>query len=79
MNQKYTNNAVFGYSQVLDENLTWLIQMTEESKCYQKNLLPIHAHAHNEPQILFIMSQKQCIQNPIDYKFWQRQLTYFTH
>ena len=40
MNQKYTNDAMFCYYKVLDENLAWLTKMTEESKFHQKNFTP---------------------------------------
>ena len=40
MNQKYANNAMFCYYKVLDENFARLTQMTEESKCSQKNFTP---------------------------------------
>ena len=33
MDQKYTNDAMFYYYKDLDENLAWLTQNTEESKC----------------------------------------------
>ena len=33
MDQKYTNDAMFYYYKDLDENLAWLTQKTEESKC----------------------------------------------
>ena len=38
MNQKYANDAMFFYYKVLDKNLAWFTQITEESKCNQKTL-----------------------------------------
>ena len=37
MNQEYTNDTMFWYYKVFDENLTWLTQKTEESKCNKTN------------------------------------------
>ena len=37
MNQKYKNDTVFYYYKVLDDNLVWLTQKTEESKCNKTN------------------------------------------
>ena len=37
MNQKYTNDTMFQYYKDLDENLAWLNQKTEESKCNKAN------------------------------------------
>ena len=37
MNQKYSNDIMFQYYKDLDENLAWLTQKTEESKCSKAN------------------------------------------
>ena len=37
MDQKYKNVAMFWYYKDLDENLAWLTQKTEESKCNKGN------------------------------------------
>ena len=50
MNQKYANDAMFFYYKVLDENLAWLTQITEESKCNQKTLSHTHTHTHTHTQ-----------------------------
>ena len=49
MNQKYTNDTMFQYYKVLGENLVWLTQKTEESKCNKTNFTPPpppHTHTH---------------------------------
>ena len=40
MNRKYTNNTTFYYYKDLGENLAWLTQKTEESKCNKANFTP---------------------------------------
>ena len=37
MNQKYSKDTMFQYYKDLDENLAWLTQKTEESKCNKPN------------------------------------------
>ena len=37
MNQKYTNDTIFQYYKDYDENVAWLTQKTEESKCNKGN------------------------------------------
>ena len=37
MNQKYSNDTMFWYYKDLHENLEWLTQKTEESKCNKAN------------------------------------------
>ena len=44
MDQKYTNNTMFQYYRDLDEDLAWLTQKTEESKCNKGNFTSFHTH-----------------------------------
>ena len=40
MKQKYTNDTMFQYYKDLDEDLAWLTQKAEESKCKKANFTP---------------------------------------
>ena len=39
MDQKYTNDTMFYYYKVLDENLAWLTQKTENQNLIKETLL----------------------------------------
>ena len=45
MDQKYINDTMFQYYGDLDENLAWLTQKTEESKCNKGNFTSFHTHS----------------------------------
>ena len=45
MDPKYTNDVMFYYYKDLDENLAWLTQKTEESKCDKGNFTFSHTHS----------------------------------
>ena len=45
MDQKYINDTMFQYYGDMDENLAWLTQKTEESKCNKGDFTSFHAHS----------------------------------